>query len=141
MTNQSTQSMRRTSCITNMSTTTRLTQQHQCTMDLSPKKIHIPKEKKGAQETVGMGLPAQEGICRPALMFVRDSLELKSMELVYFLVEGDVPDDLRLTSSCVLPPPEYCNKDDLQTCVDVCPGQFGAKVYGACVLSCGRRCP
>ena len=34
-----------------------------------------------------------------------------------------------------------CPGGDLQTCVDVCPGQFGAKVYGACVLSCGRRCP
>merc|ERR1712110_1012105 len=27
-----------------------------------------------------------------------------------------------------------CPGGDLQTCVDVCPGQFGAKVYGACVL-------
>merc|ERR1711953_926398 len=34
-----------------------------------------------------------------------------------------------------------CPGGDLQTCVDVCPGQFGANVYGACVLSCGRRCP
>jgi len=34
-----------------------------------------------------------------------------------------------------------CPGGDLQTCVDVCPGQFGAKVYGACVLSCAGRCP
>ena len=30
---------------------------------------------------------------------------------------------------------------DLQSCVDVCPGQFGAKVFGLCVGSCGKRCP
>ena len=34
-----------------------------------------------------------------------------------------------------------CPGGDLQTCVDVCPGQFGAAVFGACVLSCGNRCP
>jgi hypothetical protein len=34
-----------------------------------------------------------------------------------------------------------CPGGDLQTCVDVCPGQYGAQVYGACVLTCGRRCP
>jgi len=35
----------------------------------------------------------------------------------------------------------HCPGEDLQTCVDVCPGQFGAYVYGACVVSCGKRCP
>merc|ERR1712127_262867 len=30
-----------------------------------------------------------------------------------------------------------CPGGDLQTCVDVCPGQYGANVFGACVLSCG----
>jgi len=34
-----------------------------------------------------------------------------------------------------------CPGGNLQTCVDICPGQFGANVFGACVLSCGRRCP
>ena len=34
-----------------------------------------------------------------------------------------------------------CPGGDLQTCVDVCPGQFGAKVFGLCVATCGRRCP
>jgi len=34
-----------------------------------------------------------------------------------------------------------CPGDDLQTCVDVCPGQYGAAVYGACVVTCGKRCP
>jgi len=34
-----------------------------------------------------------------------------------------------------------CPGGDLQTCVDVCPGQFGARVFGLCVGSCGRRCP
>merc|ERR1712066_301823 len=34
-----------------------------------------------------------------------------------------------------------CPGGDLQTCVDVCPGQFGARVFGLCVATCGRRCP
>ena len=34
-----------------------------------------------------------------------------------------------------------CPGGDLQTCVDVCPGQFGARVFGLCVASCGKRCP
>ena len=34
-----------------------------------------------------------------------------------------------------------CPGGDLQTCVDVCPGQFGAKVFGLCVATCSRRCP
>jgi len=34
-----------------------------------------------------------------------------------------------------------CPGGDLEACVDVCPGQYGAKVFGFCVESCGRRCP
>ena len=34
-----------------------------------------------------------------------------------------------------------CPGGDLYTCIDVCPGQFGARVFGLCVASCGRRCP
>lgn len=34
-----------------------------------------------------------------------------------------------------------CPGGDLESCVDVCPGQYGAKVFGLCVGSCGRRCP
>ena len=34
-----------------------------------------------------------------------------------------------------------CPGGDLESCVDVCPGQFGAKVFGLCVASCGKRCP
>eukprot|EP00090_Calanus_glacialis_P029195 TRINITY_DN4684_c0_g1_i5.p1 TRINITY_DN4684_c0_g1~~TRINITY_DN4684_c0_g1_i5.p1 ORF type:complete len:333 (-),score=124.62 TRINITY_DN4684_c0_g1_i5:40-1038(-) len=36
---------------------------------------------------------------------------------------------------------EQCPGGDLEACVDVCPGEFGAKVFGFCVGSCGRRCP
>ena len=99
-----------------MSTTmrsTRLIQQHQCTMDLSPKIPFLKKKEEEAQEEAGMGLLAQEGICRPALTFARASLELKSTALVFSLVEGDVH-DLRLTSSLIcVPPPEYCNKGEM----------------------------
>jgi len=34
-----------------------------------------------------------------------------------------------------------CPGGDLESCVDVCPGQYGARVFGLCVGSCGRRCP
>ena len=34
-----------------------------------------------------------------------------------------------------------CPGGDLESCVDVCPGNFGARVFGLCVASCGRRCP
>ena len=34
-----------------------------------------------------------------------------------------------------------CPGGDLYTCIDVCPGEFGARVFGLCVASCGRRCP
>merc|ERR1712227_750323 len=34
-----------------------------------------------------------------------------------------------------------CPGGDLESCVDVCPGQYGAKVFGLCVASCGKRCP
>ena len=34
-----------------------------------------------------------------------------------------------------------CPGGDLETCVDVCPGQYGARVFGLCVASCGKRCP
>ena len=34
-----------------------------------------------------------------------------------------------------------CPGGDLESCVDVCPGQFGARVFGLCVGSCGKRCP
>merc|ERR1712203_383712 len=34
-----------------------------------------------------------------------------------------------------------CPGGDLESCVDVCPGEFGAKVFGFCVETCGRRCP
>ena len=34
-----------------------------------------------------------------------------------------------------------CPGGDLYTCIDVCPGQFGARVFGLCVATCGRRCP
>jgi len=36
---------------------------------------------------------------------------------------------------------DQCPGGDLESCVDVCPGQFGAKVFGLCVASCGKRCP
>ena len=38
-------------------------------------------------------------------------------------------------------PGDQCPGGDLESCVDVCPGQFGAKVFGLCVASCGKRCP
>merc|ERR1711981_1419776 len=31
-----------------------------------------------------------------------------------------------------------CPGGDLYTCIDVCPGQFGARVFGLCVATCGR---
>jgi len=34
-----------------------------------------------------------------------------------------------------------CPGGDLEQCVDVCPGEYGPRVFGACVSSCGRRCP
>ena len=34
-----------------------------------------------------------------------------------------------------------CPGGDLESCVDVCPGQYGARVFGLCVGSCGRRGP
>jgi len=34
-----------------------------------------------------------------------------------------------------------CPGGDLQTCVDICPGQYGPRVFGACVTSCATRCP
>ena len=69
-----------------MSTTrlTRLSQLHQCTMDLSPK-----IRTTGEVET---GLFALEEICKPASTFARVSLEQRSMELVFSPVEGGVPD-------------------------------------------------
>ena len=36
---------------------------------------------------------------------------------------------------------EQCPGGDLEACVDACPGEFGAKVFGFCVGSCGKRCP
>jgi len=36
---------------------------------------------------------------------------------------------------------QQCPGGDLESCVDVCPGEFGAKVFGFCVGSCGQRCP
>eukprot|EP00092_Neocalanus_flemingeri_P013977 GFUD01015076.1.p1 GENE.GFUD01015076.1~~GFUD01015076.1.p1 ORF type:complete len:341 (-),score=112.84 GFUD01015076.1:126-1148(-) len=36
---------------------------------------------------------------------------------------------------------QQCPGGDLEACVDVCPGEFGAKVFGFCVGSCGVRCP
>ena len=36
---------------------------------------------------------------------------------------------------------EECPGGDLEACVDVCPGEFGARVFGFCVQTCGRRCP
>ena len=77
---------RSTTWRTNMSTTrlTRLSQLHQCTMDLSPK-----IRTTGEVET---GLFALEEICKPALTFARVSLEQRSMELAFSPVEGGVPD-------------------------------------------------
>merc|ERR1740128_1600756 len=34
-----------------------------------------------------------------------------------------------------------CPGGELVACVDICPGHFGPRVFGACVSSCGRRCP
>ena len=34
-----------------------------------------------------------------------------------------------------------CPGGDLDTCVNVCPGEFGARLFGFCVESCGKRCP
>ena len=50
-------------------------------------------------------------------------------------VEEDNADDADVTSG------DQCPGGDLESCVDVCPGQFGAKVFGLCVASCGKRCP
>ena len=36
---------------------------------------------------------------------------------------------------------QQCPGGDLEACVDICPGEFGAKVFGFCVGSCGKRCP
>ena len=69
----------------------RLIQQHRYTMDLSSK---IPFPRKGVQEAAGKGLSAPEEICKPALTSAPDSLELKSMVLVYSPVEGGVPNFL-----------------------------------------------
>merc|ERR1719391_1240846 len=93
--NQNTLSMRQTWRM-NISTTrlTRLTQRHQCTMDLTQK---IPFPGKEVQ-AAGKGSPAQEEICKPALMFARVSLELKSMALVFSPVEEGVPDLLMSTN-------------------------------------------
>jgi len=33
-----------------------------------------------------------------------------------------------------------CPGDELQACIDVCPG-FTARVFGACVAGCAKRCP
>ena len=77
---------RSTTWRTSMSTTRlmRLSQLHQCTMDLSPK-----IRTTGEVET---GLFAQEEICKPASTFARVSLEQRSMELAFSPVEGGVPD-------------------------------------------------
>ena len=48
-------------------------------------------------------------------------------------VEEDTDDDVTIG--------DQCPGGDLESCVDVCPGQFGAKVFGLCVASCGKRCP
>jgi len=37
--------------------------------------------------------------------------------------------------------PQQCPGGDLESCVNVCPGEFGARVFGLCVGSCGKRCP
>merc|ERR1712226_376283 len=33
-----------------------------------------------------------------------------------------------------------CPGGELQACIDVCPG-FSARVFGACVAGCAKRCP
>jgi len=33
-----------------------------------------------------------------------------------------------------------CPGDELQACIDVCPG-FSARIFGACVAGCAKRCP
>merc|ERR1719422_1023385 len=33
-----------------------------------------------------------------------------------------------------------CPGDELAACIDVCPG-FSARVFGACVAGCAKRCP
>jgi len=33
-----------------------------------------------------------------------------------------------------------CPGEELQACIDVCPG-FSARVFGACVAGCAKRCP
>jgi len=37
--------------------------------------------------------------------------------------------------------PAACPGGDLNLCVDACPGEFGARVFGLCVQTCGKRCP
>ena len=49
--------------------------------------------------------------------------------------DGDVDGDVDGGGGVV------CPGGDLYTCIDVCPGQFGARVFGLCVATCGRRCP
>ena len=36
---------------------------------------------------------------------------------------------------------QQCPGGDLEAWADVCPGEFGLKVFGICVGSCGKRCP
>ena len=33
-----------------------------------------------------------------------------------------------------------CPGGALAACVELCPGKLGARVYGACVASCDKRC-
>ena len=33
-----------------------------------------------------------------------------------------------------------CPGDSLENCIDVCPS-FSARIFGACVAGCARRCP
>ena len=36
--------------------------------------------------------------------------------------------------------PNGCVGGSLNSCVEGCPGKFGARVFGACVKSCNKRC-
>ena len=53
---------------------------------------------------LNIAINVKRGICRSVLTFAWASLELKFMALVFSLVVGGVPDDLRLTSSLIYVP-------------------------------------
>ena len=36
--------------------------------------------------------------------------------------------------------PNGCVRGSLDSCVEGCPGEFGARVFGACIKSCDKRC-